>query len=85
MAETSKLDSHGNADNVMRSIYNPENKSITVDGFVTAKIGHKITKASVNSTTEDISFLDGSTVLYTLRIIYTSSTKEDFLSIERIV
>lgn len=84
MANTSKPDSHGNADNVMRSIFNPENKSITTDSFIVGKVGHKIERTSPDSVTDNWSYYDGSNLLYTIQVVYTTSAKEVISSVERI-
>lgn len=85
MAETSKKEQRFNTGNVLASAFNPVDKSLTTAGFLTGKIGHKIEKVNVNATTEDYSYYDDTTLLYTLRITYTDATKGEFLSAERVV
>lgn len=84
MAETNKPTSNMSADNAIRSAFNQEDASLTMGMFITASIGNKIVKVAFDSVTDDISYYNGVTLLYTLRVIYTSSLKDDFSSMERI-
>lgn len=83
MGSTTKQSQAVNADNVLAGVYNLEDKSITTSGFLVGKVGHKITYTSISSTIDDWSYLDGSSLLYTIRITYVDSTKEQILSAER--
>lgn len=84
MANTTKKETPYNTGNVLSSAYNPVDKSITTAGFLVGKIGHKVEKTNVNSTTEDYSYYDTGVLLYTLRISYADAGKTEFLSAERI-
>lgn len=48
-------------------------------------IGNKITRIVINSTTEEYSFEKNSVELMRIRVIYTNASKDDFVSVERIV
>jgi len=81
---TSKLKSNLDSGSVLQFAFNENERSISVGSFITAKIGHKIEQVAVNSTTDDFHYYDSSTLVLTLRIIYTDSTKETLSSVERI-
>lgn len=85
MSTTSKKMSDLNFENVLRQAHNPNDGTIATGSFVSSKVGHKITRSDINATTEDYSFHDGSTLLYTLRIIYTDGTRSSISSVERTV
>ncbi len=68
--------------------HNDVDSSLQVSGFLTSKIGAKITLAisttSVADDTENYTFFDGATQLYQIRLIYTSAAKSQLISAERI-
>ncbi len=76
----SKLD----AEQILKNAANDTDKTIAVSGFINAKVGHKVERTAVNSTTDDFSYFDGATLLMTIRIVYASSAKEEINSAERI-
>lgn len=77
----------GDANNVLRHAYNFEDASVTVNGFLVGQVGHKVTMAisttSIANDTETYTFLNGATTLYTIKVIYTTGTRDVFLSAER--
>lgn len=73
-----------NQQNIMRDVYNENDKSLVTSSFVDSKIGNKIVKTNVNAVTEQYSYYDGAILLKTIEITYASSTKEDLVSVERI-
>lgn len=85
MAETSKPLSNLTQGNVDRAIYNSEDHSITTSTFVFAKVGHKIEFVNTSSTIDDISYYDGTTLLYTVRIVYSNAAHDAIVSVERTV
>jgi hypothetical protein len=84
MSETSKQATNAGMGNVMSSIYNPEDKSITTAGFLVGKVGHKIQYNSVTSSSERYDYYDGANLLYSILITYTDSTKSQLSSAERV-
>lgn len=86
---SSKTVTQQSADNAIRESFNDVDKTLSVNGFVTAKVGHKITLSigttSITNDTETYSFFDSSTLLYTLVIIYTDGTRNVLVSVERTV
>lgn len=82
---TSKRASDLSSENVLRQIHNPADATIGVNGFITLKQGHRITRVDIDSVTEDYSFFDNANLLYTIRIIYTDATQEKIASVERTV
>ena len=83
MSDTTKPFSEYSQNQISQKIYNNDG-TIGVNGFIVGKIGHKIIKANTDAVTEDYSFLDGSTLLYKIRIVYVDATKEDLSTVERI-
>ena len=83
MANSSKPKSSLDESQILQSAMNDSIKTISTDTFITGKIGYKIEKINTDSVTEDISYYDSGVLLLTLRVVYTDSTKEDFLSVER--
>lgn len=70
---------------LLRFVYNENEKSLSVGSFITGKIGHKITQTAFNTVTDDFSYFDGATLLQTIRVIYTNTAKDTLVSVERIV
>lgn len=86
---TSKKLSERDADQVQQSIYNITDASITASGWITAQVGNKITQAtsttSVSGDTITISYFDKqTTLLYSIKLIFTDGTQTVLLSAERI-
>jgi hypothetical protein len=84
MADTSKPQSQLDGNQTLKGAFNQTDASFTVGSFVTAKVGHKIERVAFSATTDDYSYYDGATLLYTIRVIYSSSAKEELNSAERI-
>lgn len=85
MSNTSKPLSERDFQQTLRHSYNDINGTIGVDGFVVGKVGRKIVRSVISSTTDDFEFYEGASLLYTLRVIYTNSAHDDFVSVERTV
>ena len=87
MAKTSKGLSERDSRQIDQHIYNEVNASVTVDGFVVGKVGHKVERAlgttNVANDTEVFTFSDGGTVLYVISVVYTDDTLGTLLSVER--
>ena len=70
MSQSSKTMTERDASQVQRFAFNDVNKTLSVDGFVVGKIGHKITRSIVTTNvandSEQFSFYDSGTLLYTL-------------------
>jgi hypothetical protein len=68
--------------------HNDVDSSLQVSGFLTSKIGARITLAlsttSVADDTETYTFFDGATQLYQIQLVYTSAAKTQLISAERI-
>lgn len=89
MSNTSKRLSERDADQTLQSVYNITDASFTTSGFLSAKVGNKITQAvsttSVSGDTSTFSFYDQeTTLLYSLKLIFTDGTQATLLSAERI-
>ena len=88
MSITQKPLSHLDYEQTMQSSYNDVNATLSVDGFLTGKIGRKVELAISTTTivddTEIYSFSESGTALYSLRIIYTDGSRALMISAERI-
>jgi hypothetical protein len=88
MSITQKPLSHLDYEQTMQSSYNDVNATLSVDGFLTGKIGRKVELAISTTTiandTEVYSFSESGTALYALKIIYTDGTRAQMISAERI-
>lgn len=72
----------------VRYVYNNNEKTISVNGFLAGKVGHKIELAisttSVANDTETYTFKDTTLIVSVIKVIYADGTREQFLSAERI-
>ena len=88
MSITQKPLSHLDYEQTLQSSYNDVNATLSVDGFLTGKVGRKVELAisttSIVDDTETYSFSENGTALYALRIIYTDGTRALMISAERI-
>jgi hypothetical protein len=88
MSITQKPLSHLDYEQTMQSSYNDVNATLSVDGFLTGKIGRKVELAISTTTivddTETYSFSENGTALYALKIIYTDGSRALMISAERI-
>jgi len=73
---------------VLQSSHNDVDSSLQVSGFLTSKIGARITSTlsttTVANDTETFTFFDGAIQLYQIQIIYTDGNREELTSAERI-
>lgn len=88
MSLTTKPPTKLDYEQAIQGSFNDMNSTLSVDGFIVGKVGHKIVRSEPSSVAEDYEFFDkvnGSDVLlYTIRITYTSALKQTLLSVERI-
>lgn len=84
---TTKPASQASAENVLRSAHNEVDASITTNGFLVGKVGHKVEAAlsttNLSNDTVTFTFYDGTTLLYSLKVVYSTSQTLPFLSAER--
>lgn len=89
MSSTVKIMTQKDADQATRTAYNDVNATIGVDGFLTGLVGRKITQTitttSVTGDTAVFSFYEnfGSSLLYTITVVYTDGTQTTLLSATR--
>lgn len=88
MANTTKSLSDRDYEQAVQSVYNSVDATLSVNGFLVGKVGHKITQTITTTTiandTEIFGFYDGATALYEVKVIYTDGTRSLMLSAERI-
>lgn len=85
MAETTKLLSQYDQDQIIKKVYNPEEGTLAVGSFVAGKLGHKILCFQIDAETEQYEFYDNSTLLYTLEVEYVDADRNLLVRVERIV
>jgi len=87
MSITQKPLSHLDYEQTLQSSYNDLNATLSVDGFLTGKVGRKVelsvSTTSVLNDTEVYNFSENGTALYELTIIYTDGTRAQMISAER--
>jgi len=87
MADTTKVLSEYDASQTLQGAFNDVDKTLSVNGFLVGKVGHKVEMAiattNVANDTEVFTFTDSGATLYILTVIYTDGTRETFLSAER--
>lgn len=84
MAETSKRLSEKDYSQTLQGAYNEVDKTLSVNGFIVGKVGHKVVRTDYLTTGDDFNFYDGTTLLYTIRVNYTTSAKSTLDYVERI-
>lgn len=84
MAITTKQQSERDFQQTLKLSFNDSDASLTTSNFVTAKLGHKITRAIVSSTIDTYSYYDNSTLLYTIKVTYSNSAHDEVNEVERI-
>jgi hypothetical protein len=88
MANTTKSLSDRDYEQAVQSVYNSVDATLSVNGFIVGKVGHKITQTITTTTvandTEVFAFYDGATTLYEIEVVYTDGTRSLMLSAERI-
>lgn len=88
MSQINKPMTKRDDEQVLRSVYNDVNATISVDGFLTGKVGNKVEMAisttNVANDTETYTYSDNATSLFAIKIIYTDGTRATMLSAERI-
>jgi hypothetical protein len=88
MANTTKGLSERDANQTLQASFNEVDHSLTTSGFLTGKVGHKVTltisTTTVLNDTQVYNFFDGLVSLYSLRLIFTDSSYATLISAERI-
>jgi hypothetical protein len=68
---------------VLQSSYNPEDTTISVNGFIVGAVGRKV-EISTLGAVETYTFSENGNTLYVLELTYTDATKSVLVSAERI-
>lgn len=88
MSRTTKKGTRKDGMQTLQMAFNDVDASITTNGFLVGKIGHKVTLEIVTTTllgdSELYTFLDGTQLLYQIKLIYTDADKTQLLSAERV-
>ena len=82
--KTDKSLSDRDASQILQMAGNETDATLSVSGFISAKVGNKVTRTVISSTIDDYSFyVNSSTLLYTIRITYNNSGHDEMDSTER--
>ena len=85
MPNTNKPGSKLDYEQTLQKSYNDVNSTLSVDGFLVGKVGHRVELAITGGDTiETYTFKDGSTVLYIIQVVYTDSSRTTMSSATRI-
>lgn len=84
MADTTKKQSERDYQQTLKLSFNDSDASLTTSSFITAKLGHKITRSVISSTVDNYSYYDGTTLLYTIKVTYNNSAHDEVNEVERI-
>lgn len=88
MSNTTKPLSSQDFEQAIQYAFNDNTRTVGVGGFITAKVGHKITvtisTTNVANDTETYEYFDSSTSILQLKLIYTNGARTLLLSVERI-
>ncbi len=85
MSDSTKVPSEFDQTQIIQRVYNKEEKTLAVGGFVAGKLGHKIERTAVSATIDDFEYYDGATLLYTIRVTYDNASHDNVDVVERIV
>lgn len=85
---TDKKMTQKDADQVLRQAYTDESGAITVDGFLSGKVGRKVVvTVSTTTSTDDtvtFSFSENGAAVLAIKVIYTDSSQAQMISAERV-
>jgi hypothetical protein len=88
MSRTTKKGTRKDGMQTLQMAFNDVDASLTTNGFLVGKIGHKVTLEITTTTilgdTELYTFLDNDQLLYQIKLVYTDSDKAQLISAERI-
>ena len=84
MSKTQKPLDQLDYEQAIQSAYNGVDASLTTAGFVVGVVGRKVERVDVSTTVEDFKFYENGSLLYTVRVTYTDSSKETLVSAERV-
>jgi hypothetical protein len=82
-SNTTKVFDDHDEQQIIRKVYNPEEGTLAVGGFVAGKLGHKVIRAISSPTVDTYSFYDNSTLLYVLTVTYDDSSHTNVNQVER--
>ena len=83
MSGTNKKFTDYDHQQILQKAYNPDDATLAVGSFVAAQVNNNIQVAYPDSVTETYSFYEGTTLLYTLTVVYTNSSKGSLSSVTR--
>jgi hypothetical protein len=68
---------------VQADVQNKTGMQGVINGFLWARVGHKVAKTVVDATTDDYTFTNSGTTVAVIRVIYDDATKAAVTSAER--
>lgn len=83
MSNTSKPFTDYDHQQILQKAYNPADGTLATGSFLAGALNNNVQVAYPSATTETYSFYEASTLLYTLTVVYTDSTKANLSSVTR--
>jgi len=84
---TNKKLGSSDADQVLRRAYNPDDATISINGWLAGQVGNSVTQAITTTTvandTSVFTFAENGTQVYQLTIVYTDSSQSTMISATR--
>jgi len=88
MSVSDKAKSTADANQTLQYAFVPETKVLSVGGFISSNIGHKVTLSisttTVPSDTETYTYSSNGNTIMAIKVIYTTGSRDLMLSAERI-
>ena len=83
MANTTKLLNEHDQTQIIQKVFNPEEGTLAVGGFVSGKLGHKVVRAISSATVDTYSYFDGAVLLYVLTVTFDDAAHTNVNQVER--
>ena len=83
MSVTQKNQSSLDSGQTLKSAYNDNSGAFAVEGWVTGKVGRKITITASSATVDEVEFIENGVSLMTMVITYNNGSHDVVLEVER--
>jgi hypothetical protein len=83
MSVTQKNQSSLDFGQTLKSSYNDNSGAFAVEGWVTGKVGRKITITASSATVDEVEFIENGVSLMTLEITYDGAAHDNVTIVER--
>lgn len=69
---------------VLESVYNDSDATLSVSGFITNKLGNKIIISALDSLNDKLDYRADGNIIYSLKVTYNNGTHDSVTAVERI-